>query len=64
MDKKIKEVQEIMRTEYSYICFDFSHGFIKDFIESHNLAEDSNSRISDLLSDYILSQGLAEDVVE
>ena len=57
----VDKLYEGMLTYYSYIIIERS--VVESFVDEFGVIEDED-RALDLLRDYILSQGLEEDVVE
>ena len=57
----VDKLYECMLTYYSYIITDRS--VVDSFVAEFGVIEDENIAL-DMLRDYILSQGLEEDVVE
>ncbi len=59
----VESLKQYFMLNYSYISIDFSDSDYQDFIDSHNDVK-KLAKLADFLSDYILSQGLADDVME
>ena len=57
----VDKLYEGMLTYYSYIII--KRSVVESFVDEFGVIEDED-RALDLLRDYILSQGLEEDVVE
>ena len=57
-----QSLKEFFKDHYSYVYIDLSTSMLQDFID--RFPDLSVQRVADYLYDHILSQGLADDVVE
>ena len=61
----VEELKQYFYLHYSYISLDMSDEEIEEFLSEDYIAKCRDiSQIANLLSDYVLSQGLASEVQE
>jgi len=57
-----KTISDYFTKHYSYISHSLSDDELQEFINKHDKC--SIAQMCDYLSDYLLSQGLADDIME